>query len=43
MGSEIKRPARKRRNRDCAFDLPATLPMHRWCFSIGNFAKQAWD
>jgi hypothetical protein len=21
----------------------ATLPMHRWCFSIGNVAKRAWD
>ena len=43
-GSEIKRLAQKRRTRACAFNRSfATLPMHRWCFSIGNFAKQVWD
>jgi hypothetical protein len=36
--------AQKRRNRACAFNPPyATLPMYRWCFSIGNVAKRAWD
>lgn len=43
-GSEFKRLAQKRRPRACAFHPPsATLPMHRWCFSIGNVAKRVWD